>query len=141
MRRLELGLRVTSDAGLKTAAESKRPVRSDGGQMHRTTFAASTVLMAAIVLPAQADVPWTGSLPQTANPAPDRRPALQHTSVDPNAATSEELAALPGVDPARAKAIVKGRPYRSLSELHRRAVIPMPVYLGIRNRLALEQEP
>ena len=78
--------------------------------MHRTTFAASTALMAAIVLPAQADVPWTGSLPEIAKPAPDRKPALRRTSVDLNAAMPEELAALPGWTPRERRRSSKAGP-------------------------------
>jgi competence ComEA-like helix-hairpin-helix protein len=34
-----------------------------------------------------------------------------------NSATQEEIAALPGIDPAKARAIIEGRPYRKIEDL------------------------
>ena len=45
-----------------------------------------------------------------------------------NAAKAAELERLPGVDAARAKAIIKGRPYKSKEELLTKKILPQVVY-------------
>ena len=52
--------------------------------------------------------------PMTAAPAPATTPAADGAMLDPNAASRDELAAVPGMTPAAADAIVAGRPYRSM---------------------------
>ena len=49
-----------------------------------------------------------------------------------NKASAAELAKLPGVGEARAKAIVKGRPYKSKDELLRKKIVPENVYEDIK---------
>lgn len=48
--------------------------------------------------------------------------------IDLNSATAEELEVLPGVGPARAKAIVEGRPYASLTQFEQKAILPAGVF-------------
>jgi DNA uptake protein ComE-like DNA-binding protein len=45
-----------------------------------------------------------------------------------NAAKAAELERLPGVDAARARAIIKGRPYKSKEELVTKQILPQVVY-------------
>lgn len=52
-----------------------------------------------------------------------------------NKASVAELAKLPGVGDARARAIVKGRPYRSKDELLRRKIVPENVYEDIKTNV------
>ena len=52
-----------------------------------------------------------------------------------NAASAEELTLLSGIGPARAKAIVQGRPYQTTDDLVRRQVVPAAVYDGIKDRI------
>jgi competence protein ComEA len=72
-----------------------------------------------------------------ADKATGKAPAL----IDINTATEEELATLPGIGEARAKAIVKGRPYARKDELPRRKIIPQSVYDNIKERIIAKQKP
>jgi DNA uptake protein ComE-like DNA-binding protein len=66
-----------------------------------------------------------------AGPALAQRAATPQP-LDINSASVEALEALPGVGPARARAIVAGRPWRDKGELRRRGVLPASVYLRVR---------
>lgn len=64
-------------------------------------------------------------------------PAPKAEFVDINAASVEELTSLNGIGPARAKAIVQGRPYRTTDDLVQRQVVPAAVYDGIKDRIGV----
>lgn len=65
-----------------------------------------------------------------------REPAPAVTQVlDINSASPEQLDALPGIGPARAAAIVKGRPYKSKDELVRKKILPQKLYNSVKDRL------
>jgi competence protein ComEA len=55
--------------------------------------------------------------------------------VDINSASAEELDKLPGVGPARAKAIISHRPYSGKDDLAQRKVIPQNVYNQIKDKI------
>ena len=55
--------------------------------------------------------------------------------VDINSASAEELDKLPGVGPARAKAIISHRPYNGKDDLAQRKVIPQNVYNQIKDKI------
>ena len=105
---------------------------------------------AGLAVPALAQSPQTGGSPATARPvappaasppaaaaAPASTPAA--ALVDLNSATKEQLDVLPGIGPARAEAIIKGRPYRGKDELLRKKIIPENVYNGIKDRVIARQ--
>ncbi|HWS76565.1 MAG TPA: helix-hairpin-helix domain-containing protein, partial [Quisquiliibacterium sp.] len=60
--------------------------------------------------------------------------------IDINSATAEELAQLKGIGPARAEAIVKGRPYKGKDDLPRRKIIPQSVYDQIKDDIIAKQK-
>jgi competence protein ComEA len=60
--------------------------------------------------------------------------------VDINSATAAELDKLPGVGPARAKAIIAGRPYNGKDDLTNRKIIPANVYNGIKDKIIARQK-
>lgn len=59
--------------------------------------------------------------------------------MDINSASEKELATLPGIGEARAKAIVKGRPYKGKDELAQKKIIPQAVYDKIKDSIIAKQ--
>lgn len=76
--------------------------------------------------------------PSMTAPAPTAKPAA--TLIDLNSATVAELQALKGVGPARAEAIVKGRPYKGKDELARKNIVPQNVYDDIKDQIVARQK-
>ena len=60
--------------------------------------------------------------------------------VDINSASAEELDKLPGVGPARAKAIIASRPYGGKDDLNNRKIIPPNVYNQIKDKIIARQK-
>lgn len=59
--------------------------------------------------------------------------------IDINRAKAEELMTLKGVGDARAKAIIKGRPYARKDELVQKGIIPESVYNDIKDKIIAKQ--
>ena len=78
--------------------------------------------------PAMAAPPVAGAQPLPAGAQP---------LVDVNSADAGALDALPGIGPARAKAIIAGRPYAEKADLVTRKVLSAAVLKGIADRIAL----
>ena len=60
--------------------------------------------------------------------------------MDINSATEKELASLKGIGDVRAKAIVKGRPYKGKDELVQKKIIPEAVYADIKDQIIAKQD-
>jgi competence protein ComEA len=60
--------------------------------------------------------------------------------VDINSASSQELDKLPGVGPARAKAIIANRPYNGKDDLAQRKIISPNVYNQIKDKIIARQK-
>jgi len=60
--------------------------------------------------------------------------------MDINSASEKELATLKGIGDVRAKAIVKGRPYKGKDELVQKKIIPQSVYDGIKEQIIAKQD-
>ncbi len=76
-------------------------------------------------------------------PAKPAKPAVAEPKsalVDINRASAAELAALKGIGEARAKAIIRGRPYARKDELVQRQIIPQPVYDRIKDQIVAKQK-
>jgi competence ComEA-like helix-hairpin-helix protein len=64
-----------------------------------------------------------------------------HGLIDINSASAEELDKLPGVGPARAKAIIEHRPYHGKDDLTNKKIIPENVYNEIKDKIIAHQGP
>ena len=56
--------------------------------------------------------------------------------IDINRATEKQLDTLPGIGPARAKAIVAGRPYAQADELVSKKVLTQRIYDGLKDLIS-----
>lgn len=59
--------------------------------------------------------------------------------MDINSASEKDLATLAGIGEARAKAIVKGRPYKGKNELLDKKIVPENVYNDIKDKIVAKQ--
>src|SRR5580693_9775877 len=76
---------------------------------------------------------------KTAEPSRTTGSQAQGGLVDINSASAEELDKLPGVGPARVKAIISHRPYNGKDDLANREVIPQYVYDQIKDKIIARQ--
>jgi competence protein ComEA len=60
--------------------------------------------------------------------------------MDINSASEKDLATLAGIGEARAKAIVKGRPYKGKDELLAKKIVPANVYKDIQGKIIAKQK-
>ncbi|HUN93245.1 MAG TPA: helix-hairpin-helix domain-containing protein [Burkholderiaceae bacterium] len=73
----------------------------------------------------------------------DAKPAASAAAdgkIDINHAKAEELMTLDGIGEARAKAIIKGRPYKGKDDLAARKIIPDAVYDKIKDQIIAKQK-
>jgi len=66
--------------------------------------------------------------------------APKKDKMDINSASEAELATLPGIGEARAKAIVKGRPYKGKDDLVQKKVLSKSVYAKIKDDIIAKQK-
>jgi competence protein ComEA len=72
--------------------------------------------------------------------APAAAAAPKAEPMDINSASEKELATLKGIGDVRAKAIVKGRPYKGKDELVQKKIIPQSVYDDIKDQIIAKQD-
>ena len=76
-----------------------------------------------------------------AAPAKDMKAdAKKMELMDINSASEKELATLKGIGDVRAKAIVKGRPYKGKDELVQKKIIPQAVYDDVKDQIIAKQD-
>jgi competence protein ComEA len=73
-------------------------------------------------------------------PKDTKAEAKKAEPMDINSASEKDLATLPGIGEARAKAIVKGRPYKGKDELLAKKIVPANVYKDIQGKIIAKQK-
>jgi competence protein ComEA len=108
----------------------------------------ATGLALLLAMPATAQTqtaPKSPSSPAATAPSPaDKATGKSEQAgglVDINSASAEELDKLPGVGPARAKAIIEHRPYHGKDDLTNKKIIPENVYNEIKDKIIARQGP
>ena len=86
-----------------------------------------------------ADTAKTPAAP-AATAAPAKADAPKVELMDINSASEKDLATLKGIGDARAKAIVKGRPYKGKDDLVKKKVLTQSVYDGIKDQIIAKQK-
>jgi len=76
----------------------------------------------------------------SAAPNAPAKPAAAGELLDINSASAEDLDKLPGVGPARAKAIIEHRPYFGKDDLVNKKIIPSNVYAQIKDKIIARQK-
>src|SRR5258706_13267978 len=71
---------------------------------------------------------------------PPKADAPKAEPMDINSASEKELATLKGIGDVRAKAIVKGRPYKGKDDLVAKKIIPQGVYDDIKDQIIAKQD-
>jgi DNA uptake protein ComE-like DNA-binding protein len=110
-------------------------------------YLAIVALTTLIATPVVAQTPSPPKSPPTAATAPGKtgQPSApagsqeQSGLVDINSASAEALDKLPGVGPARAKAIIANRPYNGKDDLAQRKILPPNVYNQIKDKIIARQ--
>jgi competence protein ComEA len=106
--------------------------------MRISKFGLLGALACVLALPATAQTTQTSPT----KPSPSittAKPAPAAALVDINSAPADELTKLPGIGPARADAIIKGRPYKGKDDLVNRKILPQGVYNGIKGKIIARQ--
>ena len=100
-------------------------------------------LILGLVLPLFAAVPALaqgGAMQPTTTPAKPAATAPAGELIDINTASKEQLEPLKGIGPARAEAIIKGRPYKGKDDLVQKKIIPAAVYDDIKDQIVARQK-
>ena len=72
--------------------------------------------------------------------APAKKADEKKEKMDINSASEAELATLPGIGEVRAKAIVKGRPYKGKDDLVQKKILTKGVYDKIKDDIIAKQK-
>ena len=93
-----------------------------------------------LAMPVAAQTASPSKSPATAPSATAKATQPAGQLVDIISASAEELDKLPGVGPARAKAIIANRPYGGKDDLNNRKIIPPNVYNQIKDKIIARQK-
>ena len=102
-------------------------------------FAATSAMAQKAEAP-KADAKKVEAPAKKAEPMKADAKAAPMAMMDINTASAKDLATLKGVGDVRAKAIVKGRPYKGKDELVAKKVVPQNVYDDIKDHIIAKQK-
>jgi DNA uptake protein ComE-like DNA-binding protein len=107
-----------------------------------TLASAGLAVGATSALAQKAEAPKTDAKTTTAAPKTDAKKseAPKAAPMDINSASEKDLATLKGIGDVRAKAIVKGRPYKGKDDLVKNKIIPESVYNDIKDLIIAKQK-
>ena len=108
--------------------------------MRLVHYLGAIALSMLLALPVVAQTSSPSKSPATAPSATAKATQPAGQLVDINSASAEELDKLPGVGPARAKAIIANRPYGGKDDLNNRKIIPPNVYNQIKDKIIARQK-
>ena len=91
---------------------------------------------AAKVEPAKPAQPAAAATPAKVEPKADAKATVKLVNI--NKATAAELDVLPKIGEARSKAIIAGRPYKSVDELITRKVLPQDAFDAIKAKVSVK---
>jgi DNA uptake protein ComE-like DNA-binding protein len=104
---------------------------------------AGTALLAAGLAHAKDDAktsaPSNKNAASTSASAPASEDKSKMAQVNINTATEKELAALPKIGDVKAKAIIKGRPYKSKDQLVDKKILSQDAYDSIKDQIIAKQ--
>jgi competence protein ComEA len=100
-----------------------------------------TLLAALLALRAAMDAPARATAPPRSPPAAGGARLLYGERLDANREPAQVLALLPGIGPARAEAIVAGRPHCSLADIDRIPGVGAATLLALSERLSFHDPP
>lgn len=122
-------------------AEQTRTVAGIMCVLATTVFLMTAGTASATVEQRSAPQPAAGH-PQIAHPplSKKRAAAEPQTVVDINSASRAELKTLPGIGDAEADRIIAGRPWLTKIDLTTRNVLPMGVYVALKERIIARQD-
>jgi DNA uptake protein ComE-like DNA-binding protein len=101
-------------------------------------MAALALAFAGTALAQKAEAPKAKT--EATKPAEAPKAEMKKEPMDINTASEKDLAMLKGIGDVRAKAIVKGRPYKGKDELVQKKIIPQGVYDGIKDQIIAKQD-
>ena len=100
-------------------------------------FAFALIMSTAAI--AQTATTGSGAKPSPSTAATAAKPPVAPL-LDINSASKDELEKLKGIGPARAAAIIKGRPYKGKDELQTKKIVPSNVYNTIKDQIVARQK-